>query len=335
MAAHLTGRDAPEISIVIPTMGRASLLREMLHALSRQSYDPRRVEVIVVHDGSDADTRSLLDVMRADAAWTLVNVERPRRGRAAARNAGIARACGRIIVMLDDDIIASPGLLAEHARHHAGSANIVVTGNVPVERLAEEPAHHRAVRQYWETQLSRRTAAGHRPAFTDFTTGNASVSRLRLLEAGGFDEAFVEYGREDYELGYRLQRAGLRFVYEARALGTHRYHKDPLEWLRQSRTMGRADVLFARKHPELVNEIMALVPYPRVPWLPWAVQLSERATLGLNVGGGKLWGVAATFAQGAHYWQGVREEVRDPIELRRLVAARVAARARPTPAATA
>jgi len=161
----------------------------------------------------------------------------------------------------------------------------------------------------------------HVPTFRDFVTGNVSVPRARLLEVGLFDPTFTGYGREDYELGHRLLRAGLRFVHAPAAIGVHHYTKSALDWLRQARPQGRADVLFARKHPELLAEIMTLSPYPLIPYRPMAVALGERLALRLNHRGGRVWKKVVSTVQAAYYWRGVREAVQDADELERVVRA--------------
>ncbi|MEJ7810918.1 MAG: glycosyltransferase [Gemmatimonadaceae bacterium] len=314
-----------DISVVIPTTGRVATLREVLAALARQRFDPAHMEVVIVADGADAATLAIVEAELGRLSCRTAALLQPRGGAAAARNAGIAHAAGRVILMLDDDIVAEPQLVAEHARHHAGRGDTVVSGALPIQVVGEEPAHQRALRTWWERTLAEKASAGHRSSFRDFVTGNVSVPRERLLEVGGFDIRFAGCGREDYELGYRLQRAGLRFVHEPRAIGLHLYRKSPVEWLRMWRTYGRADVIFARTHPEIAGEVMTLVRFPAVPWVPAAVALGERAVLALNGRGGHAWKWAVGATRAAYYWHGVREEARDADELRWLVRARAAA----------
>jgi len=319
---------APEISIVIPTCGRSETLREVLVSLFAQNYDLQRVEVIIVIDGEDPGTEALLKHLAPKAPCSLLFVRQPRSGQGIARNRGIEMASGRIVLMLDDDIIASPDLLAQHARHHANDGDCIVTGPLPVETVPDEPAHQRHLRLWWDGELEAKAAADHQVTFRDFVTGNVSVPRHRLLEVGGFDPAFTGYGREDYELGHRLIGAGLQFVYEPRAVGVHRYTKPALDWLRQWRSIGRADVIFTRKHPDILTDVMALSAFPFIGWAAPFVAIAERLVLALNRRGGYIWSKSAGIAMSVHYWRGVRDVVEDPEEFRHLRTLRWAIRRR-------
>lgn len=316
-----------EVSVVIPTCGRPEVLRGTLEGLLAQRFGADRMEVLVVIDGGDPASLSLVRELAASAPFRLEAIPQKRQGQGPARNAGIARARGRIILMLDDDILAVPDLVAAHLAHHEGREDTVVTGSLPVERLGDEPAHVEAVRVWWDGELRNLASPAHRPSFRDFVTGNVSVPRAAILAAGGFDPAFVGYGREDYELGFRLLERGLRFVHEPRAVGVHRYRKPVLEWVRQFRGTGKADVIFARKHPRIAGEVMNLSPFPRVPFDTAAVSASEQAVVRLNRMGGRIWEGAAGFAQAAWYWRGLNEEAQGRRELEWLMQAREAGKA--------
>ena len=313
--------EALDLSVVIPTCGRATTLRQTIDALLHQDYDLTRVEIIVVCDGPDHATSALVRELARGAPCALRAIEQPRQGQGRARNRGIAAATGRIVLMLDDDIVAVPGLLSAHARHHHGRDDVVVTGALPVAMTDPEPAHRRIVREWWDGELREVASPHHVTTFRDFVTGNVSVPRARLLEVGGFDEAFTGYGREDYELGLRLHRAGLHFVHEPRAVGVHHYDKPAIDWLRQFYSMGRADVIFARTHPAIVDEVMGLSPFPRWPGIARAIPHLERFVLARSDRGGRLWGITAALTQGAYYWSGIESEARDARELEWLAAA--------------
>lgn len=87
------------VSVIIPTYNRATLVKEAVESVLRQTY--RDVELIVVDDGSTDDTEAALRQF-GDA---IRYVKQPNRGMSSARNHGIALARGRYVALLDSDDI--------------------------------------------------------------------------------------------------------------------------------------------------------------------------------------------------------------------------------------
>ncbi len=302
----------PRASVVIPTRGRPALLDATLAALAAQDAAPGSFEVIVAIDGEDADSERV--VAKRNGAVPVRSLTGPRQGQGQARNAGARAAAAAVIIFLDDDIIAVPGLVRAHLRHHA-QPHTVVTGALPMEVHSPEPAHYRVVREWWDGELVEMAKPDHVASFRDFVTGNVSLERDWFLEHGGFNAVFTGYGREDYELGYRLLRAGARFVHEPAARGVHRYRKAAREWIRQWRSMGQADVRFRRLHPEAAAEIARLSPGPFMARRGLRERLVEAHAVAWHRRGGEWWSRTARYAQIAWYWEGVRAEARDGAEL--------------------
>ena len=106
----------PYFSVVIPTYNRLGKLRHVITALEQQTYPSDAYEVIVISDGSTDGTEAYLEALRS--TMRLRWFPQANRGPAAARNAGIQKAGGEFIVFIDDDVVAEPQLLGEHARSH-------------------------------------------------------------------------------------------------------------------------------------------------------------------------------------------------------------------------
>ncbi|HET7559414.1 MAG TPA: glycosyltransferase family A protein [Limnochordia bacterium] len=226
-----------DVSVVIPTHNRARIVERSLAALERQTLARARYELVVVDDGSRDETPKRLQEWAAEGRVRALTL--PPSGRAAARNAGIRAAVGWLIVFIDDDIIVTAEFLAAHLAAHTPDDRLIGHGPVihttDLERATETPAKL--------TDISR--------AF--FATGNASIRKAHLLEAGLFDEAFVEYGWEDLELGQRLRELNLTAVKVPEARG---YHYKPalkvsqLEYLRRrEQQRARTAMLFYRRRP--------------------------------------------------------------------------------------
>ena len=99
-------RAACRISVIVPTRNRLALLGRALARMRSQAFDA--FEVIVVDDGSSAQTRSAYTGLweSLDARFTLIELGRPDGpgvGPSVARNTGIEAARGGIVTFCDDD----------------------------------------------------------------------------------------------------------------------------------------------------------------------------------------------------------------------------------------
>ncbi|MDB5039613.1 MAG: hypothetical protein JWN27_339, partial [Candidatus Eremiobacteraeota bacterium] len=86
------------LSVVIATKDRAALLVDALGSLRAQADAPP-FEIIVVDNGSNDATPEIARKHGAEYAF----VAEPNRGKA--RNAGIARATGDLVLFVDDDVV--------------------------------------------------------------------------------------------------------------------------------------------------------------------------------------------------------------------------------------
>jgi glycosyltransferase involved in cell wall biosynthesis len=245
--SRVTANAAPTLSVVIPTRDKAPLLRRTLAGLAAQDLDPRAFEVVVVDDGSSDDTPSDLAAVHTPFALHAVRLE-ANRGRAAARNRGLARAGAPLVVFLDDDMEVEPGFLRAHRAFHEGRTRVAAVGNVRNHpEIVVAP-----VDRYMSTRGAQKIRTRGPIPWKYFSTNNASVQKEDLDAIGGFDEAFVTYGFEDLELALRLETergVTIGFVEDARSLHLHAHSLDEL--LEKKRVAGASSLphLF-RKHPE-------------------------------------------------------------------------------------
>lgn len=228
----------PIISVQLCTYNRRELLGSVLEALFAQDLDPADYEIILVDDGStDGTYEDVIARVRPTCAFTCIR--RKNAGLASGRNAGIARARGKYLMIMDDDVLATPGLLAAHIRCHERHPRAICQGGViNVASFGE----HRPARWTW-----RNFSASY------FWTTNVSLPLDLVHEAGGFDERFQEYGWEDLELGFRLRMMGVPSIFTKDALVYH--HKPALRpdqfagMIRQARAQARTATQFLNKHP--------------------------------------------------------------------------------------
>src|SRR5262249_19038817 len=79
--------------------------------LSVQQF-PEPWEVIVVNNRCTDDTDEVVGRQPFPVPLRLIHEEKP--GAAAARNAGIASAVGRYVILLDNDILVEPDFIRQH-----------------------------------------------------------------------------------------------------------------------------------------------------------------------------------------------------------------------------
>jgi glycosyltransferase involved in cell wall biosynthesis len=107
MLTHLPDVD---VSVVIGTYNRASLLRATLQSLLR-STTRRRWDIVVVDNNSIDDTRQVVATFAATSPVRVTYLQESRQGKSSALNTGIVHAQGDVLLLTDDDIEADPGWL--------------------------------------------------------------------------------------------------------------------------------------------------------------------------------------------------------------------------------
>jgi len=253
--------DGTTVSVVTPTHCKKELLAATLNSLCAQTYPSRLLEVVVVDDCSGDDTWDFLG--RIETTFRLRPLlHEVNKGRAAARNTALNEATGTLVLFLDDDMRAHPGLVEAHVRCHRAHPGSVVIGNAIT---APELGTSNTLR-YLDTRGVHKLSPEADVPARYLLTNNSSVSRSALVEVGMFDEAFRNYGFEDTELAFRLEDAGLRFRYCPDAVAYHiHYHSlDELLRKRYESARGSLDYLL-NKFPERAAELSVDVLLPRAP----------------------------------------------------------------------
>jgi peptidoglycan/xylan/chitin deacetylase (PgdA/CDA1 family)/GT2 family glycosyltransferase len=242
---------APAISVVVTTFNRRELLLKLLESLGRQTLPPEAYEVVVVVDGSTDGTGEALATLETPYALTVV--EQPQGGQSAARNAGASRAEAPLLLFVDDDEVADPGLVASHLEAHRGGGRVAGVG--VIERRVPENADRLARMLAEDAAENIDRLARKELSYLDAFGGNSSVSREVFDEVGGYA---VDLPREtDFEFAYRLQAAGVRFVFLRDAIVSE-YRTRPWSGvLSDFERRGSIAIELYRRHPPMI-ETMAL-----------------------------------------------------------------------------
>jgi GT2 family glycosyltransferase len=240
------------LSVVIPTYRRHVELSRALAALECQTLPPAAFEAIVAADAQEDDLAGLAEVVRARRrpyATRLLRGGRP--GASSARNAGWLAAEAPIVLFLDDDVLATPRLLAEHLLWHDREAadEVAVLGHVRWARELRVTPFMRWLEH--GTQFDFGSLAGTEASWAHFYTANASVRRVMLERVGGLDEERFPFGYEDLDLGWRLAERGMRLLYNRAAEGEHLHATTLARWRPRLGRIALAERAWIALHPDL------------------------------------------------------------------------------------
>lgn len=240
----------PYLSIIIPTYNRAEKLEKTLERLHGQSLSAESYEIIVVDDGSTDRTEEMLKKWSGKSSLVHTFYQK-NAGQGVARNHGLKKAEGEIVLFIGDDIYATLDFLLNHVRFHQDHPEENVAGlgltewEKPTTPFMDWLTHGGPQFAYGKLQ------SGQEASFWFFYTSNLSIKNS-LLKKESFDETFKGYGWEDIELGYRLQKnADLKLIYCPEALATHDHPMEEKDLERKMQSIGKTAKTFQKKHPEL------------------------------------------------------------------------------------
>ncbi len=249
------------LSVIIPTHNRQEILKKCLFALKAQLLKADQYEIIVVDDGSTDQTKKMVNELKEKQLPNLSYFYQTNQGQGNARNLGIQKAKGEIIVLIGDDIIVTPDFLAEHQKIHTlhPEKNAAVLGFIDWHPDLKVTPFMRFLTngscifgKYGGHQFAFEKLADKEVAdYNFFYTSNLSLKKELLLKYP-FATEFSKYGWEDIELGYRLtKQENLTLYYQPKATAYHLHPFSEKDLAPRMRLIGESAYLIHQKYPEL------------------------------------------------------------------------------------
>lgn len=250
-----------DVTVVVPTRGRASAVAGLLAAL------PAGVPAVVVDDGSDDP--GVLAAVAAEHGAACVRHER-NRGPAAARNTGLRSVGTPFVAFVDSDVRPDHGWLGELRRHLDDPLVALVAPRVLGLRPPVGDAGRRSWVERYEHDRSSLDLGAHPAAVrvhgeVSYVPSACVLARVDAL-GDGFDETMR--AGEDVDLVWRLLAAGhgVRYVPSATVRHDHRTRVGP--WLVRKAFYGSSAAPLAARHGG------AVAPLVLTPWTTvWSVAI--------------------------------------------------------------
>src|SRR6266481_2039815 len=231
-------RGTPRASVVVPAYNAAATLPACLASIAHLNYPD--YETIVVDDGS---TDSTADIAKSAKTAGIRTLRLEHRGLAAARNAGLEAATGRIVAFIDADAEADSDWLYHLVEtiircdaEAAGGQNFPPgVDSMIASAIAAAPGEPREVRMGAD-KLAQLCGC------------SMAVEKSKFDTPDLFDPQFDAAG-DDVDFSWRMRDRGLELAYAPGAIAIHKRGATIRGYLHQQRGYGRAEGLLFRKYP--------------------------------------------------------------------------------------
>ncbi|MFU8814060.1 MAG: glycosyltransferase family 2 protein [Pseudomonadales bacterium] len=243
-----------DVSVVICTYNRASMLRDSLASWMEVDVGAHQTELVVVDNASTDETRAVVAEFGPTPGGPLRYVHEPTPGLSQARNRGIREARGQIIAFVDDDVFFDRCWLQMVMKVFQQQPEVHCVGgnSIPVFESERPPWLDDSMLTYYGSTLSGNEDRVMR--FPEHPFGvNMAFRREVFDRVGNFR---TNLGRkkdsllsnEERELFHRISAADLAVYYAASAVIYHRVPAERLDehWiLRRAYWQGVSTVVFA------------------------------------------------------------------------------------------
>ncbi len=260
-------------SIIIPTFNRARSLERLLASLYSLEFPGSfSVEVMIIDNGSSDETKSLLARHQEKARNLFLRVLREeRRGKASALNLGLSSSTGRILLVVDDDVVVHPHWLIRHLECYRSTVFDAIQGRVlPGVDPQGRPVDPERIREY---NIPIIDYGEEMREIRGLTGTNLSFKREVFEKVGFFDTRLGPGAAgfsEDTEYSMRIRKAGFKIGYTPHAVVYHeldpaRYGRDYNRMVQYrkglSRSIYRRDSIVFNVIPNLIANCVRLVLY--------------------------------------------------------------------------
>lgn len=269
----------PFVSVIIPTCSDKKSLSVCLRFLTKQDYDRRFYEIIIIDDGFDDDMRKFIEEMKKSHGVIIRCISQENKGfrLARARNLGAKYAEGTILIFIDQDIIVRPDFITNHVSAQERS-DIVGGYTSRIKSFNMEPTLNgfemtsdsnitfnsiSTGQDYNRQELSGFTK---KPIWSNIGGNNFSIKRLIYLNNSS-NESFQSFGFEDMELMYRLFQQGHLMSLSKLCVARHICHNENQSRIIVNKNADSVEVCesfysFYKLHPtQELRDILFRIPY--------------------------------------------------------------------------
>lgn len=212
-----------KVSIVIPNYNGRNLLEKNLPMVIQacQNWAREGWEIIVVDDASTDESVSFL---KENYPQIRVVVHRKNQRFAAACNSGVKAAKGKIVVLLNSDVVPEADFLKPLIDHFKDSLVFAVGCKERDVQDGKIIYSGRGLGEFKRGFLVHWRADDQNKTDTLWATaGSMAVDKEKWLKLGGMDTIFRPAYWEDIDLSYRARKVGWKILFEPQSIVNHHH----------------------------------------------------------------------------------------------------------------
>lgn len=240
-----------KVSVIIPTFNRNKILVQAIKSVLAQNFNGFELLIIDQSEKHDKKTQIFLSNIR-DSKVRYFKVTPP--SLPGARNFGLKKARGKIVIYIDDDVLLDTGFIEAHYESYKKYNAVAVVGRI---KEKNKPVTDKLL-------YLRKTSFGagnfNYPNFSYAQTAqgcNMSYKKQLLLQVGGFDTNFVGNAmREETDVSFRLRKMGKKILYNPKASLFHLFYKSggcrEKKTIHDNYIIYRNEILFFLRHRPLI-----------------------------------------------------------------------------------
>jgi len=231
------------VSVIVPAYNSETTIGDCLKSLENQDFPKNQYEIIVVDDGSTDNTEKI--VLSFQKAKLL---KQEHKGPAAARNLGLSRAKGDIVLFTDADCIPDKNWIKEMIACFSDPEVVGVAGTYKTLNK------NKLIARYVGYEIELRHNRMKQFKNIDFVGTYSAAYRKSVLNViGNFDTNFSEASGEDTDLSFRIAATKNKIIFCPTAFVWHRHPSSLLAYLKQKFNRAFWRVLLYKKHPSKIK----------------------------------------------------------------------------------
>jgi glycosyltransferase involved in cell wall biosynthesis len=212
-------------SVIVPTYNRGKKLRESILSIEKNAFDKKNFEILIINDCSTDKTS--LEIKKLEKRYSNILGLKTQKnsGPASARNLGIKKAKGKILLFTDDDCLVPKNWLQTYWDFFEKYPEVFGIGGI---LSAKEENFFSFLEKVKDKVLGishSKEKIGRGEIKTGFTN-NCAYRRRVFSEIGFFDENFRVPAGEDLDFSQKVAKKHLIAFLPIKVLHNHKYNLD-------------------------------------------------------------------------------------------------------------